>query len=63
MFNLKKCVLAIAILLVVGMAVALLFFLNASAGSASGIIQLFVDGEDVRIDGTVVEFSFTTYKG
>jgi len=54
----KKYILAVALLVIAGIAaVFLLFQLNAS-GSTSGTIQLFVDGEEVQIDGINVEFSF-----
>jgi len=55
---LKKYVWAIAILVATGIAILLLFFMNTT-GEVSGTVRLFVDGEEMQIDGADVDILFT----
>ena len=54
----KKYVWAIAILVAIGIAILLLFFMNTT-GEVSGTVRLFVDGEEMQIDGADVDILFT----
>ncbi|MCL2674931.1 MAG: hypothetical protein FWE92_06330, partial [Defluviitaleaceae bacterium] len=54
----KKYVWAIAILVATGIAILLLFFMNTT-GEVSGTVRLFVDGEEMQIDGADVDILFT----
>ena len=57
----KYLLILISLLIIIGMAV-LIQILKISTnekGKTSGIVKLFVDGDELFIDGNTVEFSFT----
>jgi hypothetical protein len=57
--GLKKYIWVIALLIFLSAVATSLLFITNEVGATSGTVRLFVDGEEMEIDGVVVEFSFT----
>ena len=58
----KKYVWITSILLIFICIITMVFiFRTYTKGNTSGTVSLFVDGKEIRIDDTLVEFSYTLY--